>query len=185
MPPFPNQRIVVVGVTGCGKSTMAERLAGKLSLEFIELDALFWKPGWVDSAREEFREKVEAATRAPRWALAGNYAMARDIVWPRAEAVVWLDYSFFLIFGRLLRRTWARWRTRELLWGTNYESFWVHLKLWSKDSLINWMFQTYWRRKRTYPQFFAMPEYSHLKVFRFKTPPETETWLETIHSTAE
>ncbi|MBI4731928.1 MAG: AAA family ATPase [Chloroflexi bacterium] len=185
MPPFPYQRIVVVGVTGCGKSTMAERLAAKLALEFIELDALFWKPGWFDSTREEFREKVEAATHAPRWALAGNYGMARDIVWPRAEAAVWLDYSFFLVFGRLLRRTWVRWRTKELLWGTNYEPFWVHFKLWSKDSLINWMFQTYWRRKRTYPQFFAMPEYSHLKVFRFKTPRERETWLETSHSTAK
>lgn len=180
MPPFPYQRIVVVGVTGCGKSTMAERLAGKLSLNFVELDALYWKPDWGDSSCVEFREKVEVATRAPRWAVAGNYGMVRDIVWPRAQAVIWLDYSFLLVFGRLLRRTWVRWRTKELLWGTNYEPLWIHFKLWSKDSLINWMFQTYWRRKRTYPQFFAMSEYSHLDVFRFKHPREMEAWFATI-----
>lgn len=180
MPSFPYQRIAVVGVTGCGKSTMAEQLAGILNLEFIELDALYWKPGWVDSTREDFREKVETAIQAPRWALAGNYGMVRDLVWSRAEAIVWLDYSFGLVFGRLLRRTWVRWRTKELLWGTNYEPLWVHLKLWSKDSLINWMFQTYWRRKRTYPQFFALPEYSHLKVFRFTQPREANAWLQTL-----
>jgi adenylate kinase family enzyme len=174
---FPHKRVVVVGATGCGKSTMAERLAKKLDLEYIELDALYWKPGWVGSSDEEFRKKVEKATQAPGWALAGNYGIVRDIVWPRAEAVVWLDYPFFLILGRLLRRTWVRWRTKELLWGTNTEPLWVHFKLWSKDSLINWLFQTYWRRKRTYPQFFARPEHSHLKVLRFKTPGRADEWF--------
>jgi len=38
---FPHKRI---GMTGCGKSMLAEQLARKLSLEFIKLDALFWKP---------------------------------------------------------------------------------------------------------------------------------------------
>jgi adenylate kinase family enzyme len=180
MPPFFYQRIVVVGATGCGKSVMAEQLASILNLEFIELDALYWKPGWIDSTEEEFREKVEIATRAPRWAPAGNYGLVRDLVWSRAQAVVWLDYPFFFVLGRLLRRTWARWRTKELLWGTNYEPLWVHLKLWSKDSLINWLFQTYWRRKRTYPKFFIMPEYSHLKIFHFKTPAEADAWLQSL-----
>lgn len=179
-PAFPYNRIVVVGATGCGKSTLAERLAKKLDLDYVELDALYWKPDWVGSSDEEFREKVEAATRTQGWTVAGNYSVTRQIVWPRAEAVVWLDYPFFLILGRLLRRTWVRWRTQELMWGTNRETFWVHFKLWSKDSLVNWLFQTYWRRKRTYPQFFAQPEHAHLKVFHFKHPKEMEAWFETL-----
>jgi len=174
--PFPHKRIVVVGATGCGKSTMAKRLG----LEYIELDALYWKPNWVIPNDEEFRTKVEAATQAPDWVLAGNYGVTRDIVWSRAEAVIWLDYPFFLVLGRLLRRTWVRWQTKELLWGTNTEPLWVHFKLWSKDSLINWLFQTYWRRKRTYLKFFARPEYAHLKVFRFKTPWQMEAWFEAL-----
>jgi adenylate kinase family enzyme len=180
MSSFTYQRIVVVGATGCGKSTLAAQLAERLHLDFIELDALYWKPGWVDSTREEFREKVELATRAPGWALAGNYGIVRDIVWLRAQAVVWMDFPFFVILKRLLLRTWTRWRSKELLWGTNYEPFWVHFKLWTKDSLVNWLFQTYWRRKRTYPQFFAQPEYSHLAVFRFKKPIQVEAWLKTL-----
>jgi adenylate kinase family enzyme len=175
--PFPYKRIVVVGVTGCGKSTMADRLAKKLGLEFIELDALYWKPNWVACTDEEFRAKVETATQAPGWALAGNYSATRDIVWSRAEAIVWLDYPFFLVLGWSLRRIWVRWRTKELLWGTNYEPLWVHFKLWSKDSLINWLLQTYWRRKRQYPALLAAPEYAHLKTFRFESPRQAEEWF--------
>lgn len=174
---FPYKRIVVVGATGCGKSTLAEILASKLNLDYIELDALYWHPDWVGSSDAEFRQKVDLATRPPGWVLAGNYGITRDIVWPRAELVIWLDYSFILILVRLLRRTWVRWRTKELLWGTNYEPFWIHFKLWSKDSLINWLFQTYWRRKRTYPRFFSSPNHAHLLVMRFKTPQETDAWL--------
>ncbi|MBA4379828.1 MAG: adenylate kinase [Anaerolinea sp.] len=180
MTDFPYHRIVVVGATGCGKSALAEKLAQKLGLDFIELDALYWKPDWVNSSEEEFRARVEAATRAPGWALAGNYGVTRDIIWPRAEAVVWLDYPFLLIFGRLWARTWRRWWTKELLWGTNYERLLPQFKLWSKDSLINWLFQTYWRRKRQLPQLFASPEYSHLKVFHFEQPKETKSWFNSL-----
>ncbi len=174
------QRFVIVGVTGCGKSTLAERLAKDLALDFIELDALFWKPGWVESDPEEFQKKVADAIRAPRWALAGNYSLVREIVWQRADALIWLDYPFFLVLGRLLRRIWIRSRSRELLWGTNYEPLWIHLKLWSKDSLINWLFQTYWRRKRVYAGLLASPEYSHLAIFHFRSPDQTESWLNTL-----
>ncbi len=180
MLPFSYQRIVVVGATSSGKSTLAERLAQKLNLNYIELDALYWKPGWVGSSEDEFREKVITATGNKGWVVAGNYGVSRDIVWPRAEAVIWLDYHFLLILGRLLRRIWIRWQTKELLWGTNREPLWIHLKLWSKDFLINWLFQTYWKRKRTYPKFFAQPEYSHLKVFRFKKPRDMEAWYEKL-----
>jgi adenylate kinase family enzyme len=180
MPPFPYLRIVVVGVTGSGKSLLAEKLAQKLGLEFIELDALYWKPGWVESSDEEFRANVHAATRAPGWALAGNYGKVRDIVWLRAEAVIWLDYPFLVVLRRLWSRTWRRWWTKELLWGTNYEQLFPQFKLWSKESLFNWLVQTYGRHKRQYPQLFARPEYSHLMVYRFKQPRATEEWLDQL-----
>jgi adenylate kinase family enzyme len=174
---FPYQRIVVIGVTGCGKSMLAEKLARKLGLEFIDLDALFWKPNWVESSDEEFRPKVEAATRGPAWALAGNYNRMREIIWPRAEAVVWLDYSYPLVFGRLWKRTWQRWRSQEALWGTNTERLLPQFKLWSKESLFNWQAQSYGRFKRRYEQLTVRPENTHLKVFRFKKPEETERWV--------
>lgn len=148
---FPYRRIVVVGTTGSGKSTLAEQLADKLGLDFIELDALNWGPNWTESPLEVFRARVERATQAQAWVVAGNYHVVRDLVWPRAEAVIWLDYPFLPVFWRLLTRTLRRAITREVLWNGNIEPFWPHLKLWSDESLFKWLFKTYWRRKREYP----------------------------------
>ncbi|MBK7448180.1 MAG: hypothetical protein IPJ47_01655 [Anaerolineales bacterium] len=41
MNPFPYKRVVVIGTTSSGKSTLAKQLADLFALEFIELDALF------------------------------------------------------------------------------------------------------------------------------------------------
>jgi hypothetical protein len=181
MTPFPYQRIVVIGVTGSGKSCLAEKLSLKFDLNFIELDALYWKPDWVESEDAEFRTKVEVATRAPNWALSGNYNKVRDIVWPRADAVIWLDYSFLLVFVRLWKRTLQRWWRHESLWGTNYERLFPQFKIWSKESLFHWQVLSYRRHKWLYPQLFVRPEYSHLKVFHFKHPVETEKWLDSSY----
>jgi len=184
MSTFPYKKLIVVGTTSSGKSTLAEQLAQKFNLEFVELDALYWQPNWVGTPDDEFAAKVDEATSGERWVVAGNYSRTRPITWPRAEAVVWLDYPFPIVFWRLTKRTFRRTITREVLWETNMERFWSHLKLWSDESLFRWLFKTYWRRKREYPQLFAQPEHSHLKVIHFKTPKETTAWLNNggIHS---
>lgn len=179
---FHYTRLVIIGTTGSGKSTLAERLARLLALDLIELDALNWRPGWRPAPLDEFRMLVEKATSAPRWVVAGNYSAVRDLTWPRAQALIWLDYPFWTIFWRLTLRIFRRWWRKELLWGTNYESLWVHLKLWSEDSLWHWLFKTYWRRKREYAELLSRAEYRHLRVFRFKHPRETEAWINGLES---
>jgi len=180
MSTFPYQRLVIIGSTSSGKSTLAELIATQFELHFIDLDALHWEPNWQEAPLEVFRERVRTATQAPAWAAAGNYHVVRDLIWPQAEAVIWLDYSLPRIFWQLTRRTFSRWWHRELLWGTNYENLWMHFKLWSDESLYRWLFKTYWRRKREYPALFAMPENRHLKVLCFGNPRETEQWLKKI-----
>ena len=170
--------MVVVGVTSSGKSTLAEHLSKRFDLNYIELDALHWEPGWQEAPLGVFRARVERAIEAGRWVVAGNYSIVRDLIWPKAEAVIWLDYPFPTVLGQLTRRTFRRWWTQELLWGTNREPFWDHFKLWSADSLYHWLFKTYWRRKREYPLLFSLPEHRHLKLIRFQRPEETQKWLE-------
>lgn len=177
---FHYHRLVVVGTTSSGKSTLAERLANKLGYDFIELDALHWEPNWTEAPLEVFRGRVETATQAPAWVVAGNYRVVRDLVWSRAEAVIWLDYPLPRVFWQLARRTFSRWWTQELLWGTNRESLWTHFKLWSEESLFHWLFKTYWRRKREYPMLLSLPEHEHLELIHFKHPKETEQWLNTL-----
>ncbi len=173
----PYNRIIVIGTTGSGKSTLAKLLADKLDGDFIELDALHWEPNWQPAPDEVFRARVEKATRAEKWAVAGNYRSVRDLTWLKADVILWLDYPLLFTFGRLWHRAWRRWWSQEELWNGNRENIWMHFKLWSTESLFHWFFRTYWRRKREFAALLALPEYQHLKVFRFKSQNETSTWL--------
>ena len=181
---FPYERILVVGATGSGKSTLARELAAKLRLEYIELDALYWAEGWSSVPNDVFRERVERASAAPRWVSAGNYRFARDILWPRAQAAIWLDYPLSTVFGQLARRTWQRWRTQEELWNGNRENFWVHFMVWSDRSLFGWLARSHGRLRREYPLLFTRPENLHLHVIRFGNPAETQEWLQTLGEVA-
>lgn len=182
MQSFPFKRVVVIGTTSSGKSTLAKRLADQFGLNFIELDALHWEPNWIEKPHEVFRALVDEATHAECWALAGNYREVRELIWPRAEAIIWLDYSLWILLWQLTRRTVMRWRKRELLWGTNRENLLRHFKLWSDESLYRWLFKTYRRRKREYLILFAQPENAHLKIIQLKSPRETEEWLRSVSS---
>jgi adenylate kinase family enzyme len=178
--PFSSKKIVVVGTTSSGKSTLASQLAEKIGADYIELDALHWEPNWVEAPDEVFRMRVETATRSKAWVVAGNYSVVRDVIWPRAETIIWLDYPFRIVFWRLFTRTIRRSFFQEELWNGNRENFWTHLKLWSDESLFHWLFKTYWRRKREYPMLFGSPENSHLKIIHFRHPKETQKWLKNI-----
>jgi adenylate kinase family enzyme len=180
MSSFPHKRIVVVGVTSSGKSTLAETLAKRFDMDFIDLDALHWEPNWQGAPLDVFRERVTKATRSEKWAVAGNYHTVRDLIWPSAEVVIWLDYPFWTVLRQLTRRTFKRWWNQELLWGTNREPLLQHFKLWSEDSLFHWLVKTYWRRRRETPLLLSEPDHRHLKLMRFKNPRETQAWLDSL-----
>jgi hypothetical protein len=127
-------RVVVLGATGAGKSILAQRLAARLGAEYVELDALFWDAGWTPAAPDVFRARVERATAGPRWVVAGNYGRVRDLPWPRADTIVWLDHAFPLVLRRLAARTVRRTVTGEVLWNGNREYFWEHCRVGSGRS---------------------------------------------------
>lgn len=169
------QRIVVVGTTGSGKTTMASRLARKLDLPHTELDALNWGPSWTMRPNDEFRAAVEQAASGETWVIDGNYSRARDIIWARADTVVWLDFSLPRVLWRLWWRTWGRWARQEVLWAGNKERLWTHF--FTRDSLFLWAFQTYNRRRREYPELLSRPDYAHLALVRLKAPHQAKMWL--------
>ena len=173
MNPLKYKRIVVIGTTSSGKSTLAEEISAKFGIPFVELDALFWEPNWREASLFDFWKRIEPDA----WVVAGNYSRVRNLIWSRAELIIWLDYPFPVVFWRLLTRTIRRGWTQEELWNGNREKFWWHLKLWSQDSLFHWLFKTYWRRKREIPQLLSLPENGHLSLIHFRHPREAEKWL--------
>jgi adenylate kinase family enzyme len=169
------KRISVVGTTGSGKTTLARQVAQHFQIPHIELDALHWEPNWTASPPQVFRDRVTEALSGDCWVVDGNYSAVRNIVWSRAETVVFLDYSFWLIMGRLLRRTLRRSLKQEELWNGNRED--IRKSFFSQESIVLWMLQTYQRNRKKYPLLFQQPDYAHLSVVNLQSPKMAEEWL--------
>lgn len=104
-------RIVVVGTSGAGKTTMARAIASAVGLPYTELDGLYWGPNWTALGAAnpaEFRRRVAAATSPETWVIDGNYSVARDLIWRRATHLVWLDYSRGRVMYRVIKRSIVR-----------------------------------------------------------------------------
>lgn len=171
------QRINVVGTSCSGKTTLARRLARRLEIPHVELDALFWGPNWTPVPTDEFRARVTSALARDRWVADGGYANVRDITWARVDTIVWLDFPLGLVLARWARRTRARIRSREEFWpGTgNRESIRKALR---RDGLIWWILGTHRRRRRSFAA--AMQARADLRWIRLRSPSEAERWLASI-----
>ncbi len=178
MSPKPPRRIIIVGSSNSGKSTLGQHLATRMNVPFIELDALYWEPGWVEPDTDVFRERVRQAIQLGSWVVAGNYSQQVDVSWPEADTVVWLDLPLPTVLRRCIVRTWQRYRSQELLWGTNRERFWAHLMLWSpKKSLISYTIARHRARRRRYEEQMCDSRWSHIAFVRLTSAKDVEKWV--------
>jgi adenylate kinase family enzyme len=166
------QRILVIGTTGSGKTTLARAIAGRLGLPHGEQDSWFHQPGWQAAPTEQFRARVAAFTSQNAWVMDGNYSKARDIGWARADTLVWLDYPAGIVFWRLLTRTVRRVLTRQELWNGNRESL---RNVVQPDSPLPWFFKTHWKRRHETPQQIA--QFPNLRVIRLRSPGAAAAWV--------
>lgn len=168
-------RCVVVGTSGAGKSTFARALAHVQTVPYIELDELNWGENWTARPVEEFQNRVKTATSGSAWVVDGNYSAVRDVFWPRATDIVWLNYSRRIVFSRIIRRTVHRVATQQELWSGNRESF--QMSFLSTDSVLLWSLTTFRRNQLKYAALRASGEYSHLNWHELRHPREAESFL--------
>lgn len=108
------QRVLVVGIPGGGKTTLAKTLAEKTGLPLIELDQVFWRPGWKVTPREEWRAKLTQMVAEPRWIMAGHYGNSLDVRLPRADTVIICDRNRITATRRAATRMlWSYGRVRS------------------------------------------------------------------------
>jgi adenylate kinase family enzyme len=171
-------RVMVVGTSCSGKTTVARRLSAILGAPHVELDALHWGPGWTECPPEEFTAAVRQRTAADRWVVDGNYRVVRPVVMERATDVVWLNYPFALVFARSLRRTWRRVVTGEELFGGNRETF--AAAFLSRYSIPWWVLRTHRRRAREYRELFTGLTVPH--VTELGSQSDADSFLQALAS---
>ena len=171
------RRILVLGRTGSGKTTLARELAAAVDVPHVELDALYFGPQFSTVPLPLLRERTSAAIAGDRWVTDGNKSAVRDLVWPRADTVVWLDYPLAISLWRLGKR--ALWRTSVLkaeAAGTRGKAS-LPRQLLSAGKGVLTALRSHAGQSRAYPRMFAEPQNQHLAVVRLRSPRATRRWL--------
>jgi adenylate kinase family enzyme len=98
------RRVAVVGPGGAGKTTFARALGAETGLDVVHLDTLFWRPGWVETPRDEWRAIQTGIVARDAWIIEGNYGATLDIRLSRADTVIFLDFPRTLCLRRAVVR---------------------------------------------------------------------------------
>ena len=171
--PIQPQRILVAGVSGVGKTTLARQIGSTLGIGHTEIDALFHGPGWTP--RPEFLDDVHALIAQDSWVTEWQYSPARPLLAARADLVVWLDFPFFTVtLPRVIRRTIRRRTRRDELWNGNVEPP-FHTFFTDPEHIVRWAWSTRNNYRERMPTLQSAPP--DLTIVRLRSPRQADAWL--------
>jgi adenylate kinase family enzyme len=165
-------RVLVYGVTGSGKTTLARKIAERTGLPWHAVDDLTWEPGWVEVPPDEQRRRIEAICAGERWILDSAYGKWLDVPLGRAELIVALDYARWRSLARLARRTMVRAVDHKPICNGNTESF---RQAFSRESIIGYHFKSFTRKRARMRAWAADP--AGPAVVRLASPAAARRWL--------
>jgi adenylate kinase family enzyme len=167
-------RVLVSGTSGAGKTTLARELSARCGLRHHELDALHHGPGWVK--RPDFESDVQRFSAQPRWVTEDQYhRLLGDLLWERADTVIWLDLPRRTVMWRVLRRSVLRAVTRAELWNGNRENWrdWVQ-----PDHPIRQVWSHFYRRRTQTAQ--RVTRHPNVILIRLRTAREARRFSRTM-----
>lgn len=168
-------RIHLIGGSGAGKTTIGRQLAQRLGLPFVDLDELYWEPGWREVGHAELARRLAPHLEAPGWVVAGNYhATTERQVWPRATHLVVLDLPYPTLLRRAFWRTLRRGLTGEPCCNGNRESVW---RIFHHDGVVRYLTRTWHKRHARYATLARDPALAHARVVHLQTPGAIAAWL--------
>lgn len=171
--PARPRRVLVAGVAGSGKTTLAARIAPVTHGAHTEIDALYWGPAWTP--RPEFLDDVHTLVDTPSWTTEWQYNVVRPLLAARADLLVWLDLPFYRVtLPSVVRRTVHRRLHRQVLWNGNVERP-LRRVVTDPDHIVRWAFGTRNNFVEQVPRLAdTCPQ---LVVVRLRSRRELESWL--------
>jgi adenylate kinase family enzyme len=135
----PRNKILIVGPSASGKTTLARKLSKELDLPLFLMDQFMWKPGWEYIGDDETLKILEDISAKDSWVLEGYITKkARSLIFEKADTIIYLDYSRWKLIWQYLSR-WYKHRKnpRPELEGSPEKFNFGFLKLiWTKGECI-------------------------------------------------
>lgn len=176
------KRIVVVGISGAGKTTLARELSMRLGLPHVELDSIAHRRGFESTPRSQFISEVSEAASRPEWVIDGNYTSwgTMETLWPRADTFVWLDLPKSVVMRRVLRRTLGRVVRREVLWDGARER-WANLFDPHPDNnIVLWTWARHASTREKFESATADGKWSHATIHRLRSDEDVRRLLSSL-----
>ena len=173
--PADARRVLVYGVTGSGKTTLAKQIASRTGLPWHSVDELTWRPGWVEVPKAEQRQAIEQICAAPAWILDTAYGTWLDVPLGSVDVIVALDYPRWFSLQRLVRRTVRRLIDKKPICNGNVETL---RQAFSGDSIVVWHFRSFANKRRRIRAWVDDP--AGPTVIRLTSARRTQKWLATL-----
>lgn len=175
--PAVADRILLYGVTGTGKTTLAAQLASRTGLPWHSVDDLTWEPGWTEVPLGTQRRRIAEICAGERWILDTAYGKWREIPMARVQLIVALDYPRWVSLRRLVWRTLRRMIDKNTICNGNTETV---RQAFSRDSIVVWHFRSFASKRDTIRAWVGSPPGAAEEVVRLTSPRATRRWLSSL-----
>lgn len=176
------RKVVVLGITGSGKSPLAEGLAARIGAEYVDLDGLNHGPNWTP---------LPASSSRPGWPRSGGTVLGvrrqlhrpdqRDAVAQgRPDRVPGLALP--LVLKRIVVRTVTRIVRCTELFNGNVERW---SALFGRNSLLTWAVTSQRRHTRELPRRLTELAATGVAVVRLRSGRTAAQWLAEVPATAQ
>ena len=117
------------------------------------------------------------ALAADAWVVDGNYFTVRNLVWERADTLVWFDLPRPVVMRRVVMRTLRRALTREQPWNGNREPLSNFYRWDPQKNVIRWAWDKFPEYSERYGLATKDPPHADIRFVRLTAPHEVEAVL--------
>ena len=165
-------RILVVGTSGSGKTTIAQAIAARTGAPHFASDDFYWEQDWKPSPIARVDRLLGEVLDKPSWVLDGNFEHRWESVWNQADLIVWLDYSLPTVLWQVARRNIGWFFSRRIIWSGN------RMTLYRVMSGVRHSLRSHRRKRDAYPRY--IDQLRHNNVVRLSTRAQTSSWVASL-----